>query len=242
MKYNEIEGDLLVLGASSDIGKALIASILANGLTGRIFSHYFSNSESFEVFGEKVVPVYGDFSTEKGTLDFLEQIGEMANLTGVVVLPSLKYRLDRFRAIEWEAIENRLSIELRATFLILKKVTQQLVKRRTGKIVFMLSSVTQERPPIGSSAYTISKYAQLGLMRSLAAEFAAYNIQVNSVSPSMVETKFLDNLDEKVLDIAKLSHPLKRLATVDEISGAIVFLLSKESNYMSGQNLLIAGQ
>jgi 3-oxoacyl-[acyl-carrier protein] reductase len=116
-----------------------------------------------------------------------------------------------------------------------------MAKRRSGKVLFVLSSVTEGRPPAALSHYVTAKYAVLGLMRSLSQEYAAKNIQINGVSPSMVETKFLSDLDEKFLQLAAEAHPLKRNARVDDIVSAMSLLLTEGSDYMSGVNLPITG-
>ena len=81
----------------------------------------------------------------------------------------------------------------------------------------------------------------LGLVKSLASEYADKNIQINALSPSMIETKFLDNINEKLVELSAYNHPLKRNAKIDEITPIIKVLISKESNYINGVNIPITG-
>jgi NAD(P)-dependent dehydrogenase (short-subunit alcohol dehydrogenase family) len=67
------------------------------------------------------------------------------------------------------------------------------------------------------------------------------NIQINAISPSMVETKFLENINEKLVELSAYSHPLKRNAKVEDITPIIQLLISKESDYMNGINIAITG-
>ena len=96
-------------------------------------------------------------------------------------------------------------------------------------------------PPKALTQYTTVKYALLGLVRSLASEYSDKNIQINAVSPSMVETKFLDTIDEKIVELNAYNHPLKRNAKVKDITPIIKMLASNESDYINGINIPITG-
>jgi 3-oxoacyl-[acyl-carrier protein] reductase len=110
-----------------------------------------------------------------------------------------------------------------------------------GKIVFILSSVTLNVPPKALAEYTTIKYALLGLMKSLASEYADKKINVNSISPSMVETKFLSLINEKFIEISAQSNPLKRNAKVEDLNGILNLLFSNESDFINGINIPITG-
>jgi 3-oxoacyl-[acyl-carrier protein] reductase len=91
------------------------------------------------------------------------------------------------------------------------------------------------------SAYTVVKYAELGLLRALASDYAGTAVNINGVSPYMVETQFLSEIPEKALQLAAAATPGKRLATAAEIVAAINFLLSSGSDYLYGVNLPVTG-
>lgn len=117
------------------------------------------------------------------------------------------------------------------------------VRRRAaaGAIVNVLSSVTLGVPPAKQAAYVTSKYALLGLTRSLAVEGVRYNVRVNAVSPGMTHTGFHADLPERFIDEVAAGLPMQRLATPDEVAAAIRFLLSPEASYISGANIPVAG-
>ena len=116
-----------------------------------------------------------------------------------------------------------------------------MAKRKMGKVVFMLSSYVLGTPPKALSHYTVTKYALLGLANSLAAEYASNNIQVNSVSPSMINTRFLQNINPRLVEFTAEGHPLKRNAVVDDIVPVLSLLLSSGSDYLTGVNIPITG-
>ena len=117
----------------------------------------------------------------------------------------------------------------------------KMAKLRKGKVIIILSSYVLGVPPKALTHYTTIKYALLGLVKSLASEYSDKNIQINAVSPSMIDTKFLDNINEKFVELNAYNHPLKRNATVDDIAPIIKMLISKESDYINGVNIPITG-
>jgi len=107
--------------------------------------------------------------------------------------------------------------------------------------VFVLSSVTARVPPKFMSMYTVVKHAQLGLMRALASEYASSRITINAVSPTMIETRFLDEVPAPAKQMSAPAAPRGRLATTADVLGSIQFLLSRESDFISGIELPVTG-
>lgn len=105
----------------------------------------------------------------------------------------------------------------------------------------MLSSATLNVPPAGMVEYTTVKYAMLGLMKALASEYKTAGININAVSPSMLETKFLANLHPSTVEASGAGHPKKRLGAPKDVIGTIEFLLSDEADFIHGVNLPVTG-
>ena len=89
--------------------------------------------------------------------------------------------------------------------------------------------------------HILSKYAALGLSKSLAIELAEYNSTVNIIMPGMVDTKLLDNLPPKLIELTAYNNPLKRIATVNDVASLVSFLSSEESDYLNGAIIPING-
>jgi 3-oxoacyl-[acyl-carrier protein] reductase len=116
-----------------------------------------------------------------------------------------------------------------------------MAKNRYGRIVFMLTSCTQNYPAKYQSSYVTVKYALLGLMKSLSVEYANKGITVNGVSPDMMETKFLSDIPEMVLEQNRENSPIGRNVFVGEVTPVICHMLSDMGASMTGQNVGITG-
>ena len=112
---------------------------------------------------------------------------------------------------------------------------------RRGKIVNILTSATMGKPPSNMSDYLVGKYSLLGLSNALAVELAPFGINVNCISPSLIETNLTAKIPDKLNEILKINSPMNRLAVPADIASATLFLCSKYSDYISCENLLITG-
>ena len=120
-------------------------------------------------------------------------------------------------------------------------ISRGMTKNKKGNIIFV-SSTSGINGDYGRFAYSSSKAAILSAVKALSKELSHYNIRVNAVSPGLTETDLmLSNTKENIIksEIEKIS--LKRIANTKEISSVILFLASKESSYINGQNIIIDG-
>lgn len=95
----------------------------------------------------------------------------------------------------------------------------------------------------GMSVYAASKWAVIGLTKSVALELAKEKIRVNAVSPGAVESEMYDRFapTDQVRQMMAAAHPVGRAGTADEIAAAVVFLASPQASFVTGTNLLIDG-
>ena len=234
---------ILIIGASSDIGLNLIKNISDEAL---IIAHYNSSNgkllELSENINNELVTLKADLSKEEEINKLISSIEKNYGTPNKIIhLAATRVENIRFKDIKWEDFEKDINITLKSAVLILNRFLPKLSKEKRGKVVLMLSSYVLGVPPKALSHYITIKYAMLGLVKSLASEYSDKNIQINAVSPSMIETKFLDNINEKLVELSAYNHPLKRNAQVNEVTPIIKMLISNESDYINGVNIPITG-
>jgi 3-oxoacyl-[acyl-carrier protein] reductase len=238
---------LLVTGASSDIGLALIRRVVSTRKDCVVLAHHHASGERLEELRktlgtDSIFPVQADFSSGASTLVMAEQVmREFGAPSQIVHLPGLKLVYERFTKFNWEHFEADLNIQVRSAVILLKRFLPAMAKLPNAKVVFVLSSVTREVPPKFLSMYGIVKQAQLGLMRALASEYGETGLRVNAVSPGMVDTRFLDNVPDMIKQMGAASSPGGRNAQPEDVVNVVEFLLSAECGNVNGIELPVTG-
>jgi 3alpha(or 20beta)-hydroxysteroid dehydrogenase len=141
-------------------------------------------------------------------------------------------RLERYGKDQWDAV---IAVNLTGTFLGVRAVVPGMRAAGRGSIV-NISSVEGMRGDAGLHGYVASKFGVRGLTKSLAVELGPAGIRVNSVHPGFVLTPMTERLD-----VSRQRIPLGRPATPDDVVGAVVFLASDESRYVTGTELVVDG-
>lgn len=145
---------------------------------------------------------------------------------------------------EWRKI---LALNLDAVFLCAQAEAREMEKAGYGKIINTASmSAHISNTPQNQCAYNASKAGVLHLTRSLAAEWAPKNILVNSISPGYTKTALVDKLLETPEGKTMLPKwlekiPLGRMASTEDLQGAVVYLATSASDYMTGADIVIDG-
>ncbi len=145
---------------------------------------------------------------------------------------------------EWRQI---LDLNLNGVFLCARAEARVMLEAGYGKIINTASmSAHIANTPQNQCAYNASKAGVLHLTRSLAAEWAARGIRVNSISPGYTKTalvsELLDSPEGKEMEAYWLERiPMKRMATTEDLQGAVVYLASEVSDYTTGSDMLIDG-
>jgi 3-oxoacyl-[acyl-carrier protein] reductase len=237
---------ILITGASSDLGVALIRSLMAKDKEAILVAHSFTGGTRIQAlvseFGERMQPVMADFSDTASLAEMMNEVeAKFGTPTQIVHLPALRLSYERIAKFNLERFHRDLAIQVESAVMLLKKFAPRMGKMPSARMVFVLSSVTRSMPPKFMSMYTIVKYAQLGLMRAAAAEYAATGLTVNAVSPSMIETQFVEDIGEVAVRMSAAANPKSRNAVPEDVIGAILFLLSSASGYMTGVDIPITG-
>ena len=125
---------------------------------------------------------------------------------------------------------------------LIAMVAPEMRERRAGSII-IVSSIGGLRGSTLIGAYCISKAADMQLARNLAHEFGPDNVRVNCIAPGLIKTDFARALweDPERIEAANKTVPLRRIGEPEEIAGAVVFLASQASSFMTGQTIVLDG-
>ena len=137
---------------------------------------------------------------------------------------------------QWDAV---LNVNLKGTWLVSQLAAVPMIKQKYGRIVNTASVGAQGN--IGQANYSASKAGVIGLTRTLALEWARFNIAVNCIAPGGVKTRMTAVIPDNIMAQLIERIPLKRMADPAEIAAVHVFLASDEASYLTGQVLWVDG-
>ena len=138
---------------------------------------------------------------------------------------------------EWDQL---MAVNLKGPFLCCKAVFPQMKKQQNGKII-NLSSETAFTGSKGFIHYTTSKGGLISFTRSLAAEVGPDGICVNTIAPGLTDTEASRTITDDITKYDISMTPLQRLEQPQDLIGAIIFLSSEESDFITGQALVVDG-
>jgi gluconate 5-dehydrogenase len=172
----------------------------------------------------------------KKTIEAFPHIDILVNAHGLAIRkPAETFPID-----EWQQV---MDINTRGTWLCCQAVGRVMIKQKSGKIINLSSVRGRYGLPADYAAYCASKGAVDTLTRTLACEWAKYNVLVNAVAPTIVETELTRPAlaDAAFAQRMKSRIPLGRWAMPEDIVGATVFLASKASDFVTGQIIYVDG-
>jgi len=229
----------VVTGAGSGINLAIARGLLAAGCSVAAWDLKpgMLASERSDRLSVTAVDVCDAAALQKAAVDTATASGGIAGLVagaGIMInAPFLEIREADF--------DRTFAVNVKGAMLTVQAVLPFMRKSRCGSIVMFASMLARSGGP-NAADYIASKGGVLGLARSLAAELAADGIRVNTVSPTLVDTPMPQHVysRDRFLSRGKAA-PMGRLADVEEIAAAALFLLSDDASFMTGQDLRISG-
>ena len=231
---------IIVTGASGGIGNSIVdklyhcgANILASGTRIEKLEQLKSKYEKIKILkfdisqSEKIEEFIDNASNELGGLDCI------VNNAGITQ-DNLAIRMS---IDEWKKV---IDVNLTSSFLMSKFAIKKMLKNKKGKIV-NITSVVGHTGNLGQSNYTASKAGIVAMSKSLAIEYAKKNININCVSPGFIKTAMTEKIDDKYKEIIISKIPSARLGEPEDIANAVLFLSSKDSDYINGETLHVNG-
>lgn len=236
----------VVTGASSGLGARFVRVLHAAGATVVAAARRTSRLEALaSELGDRVIPITCDVSVDSDVDELVEQtllrangrIDVVVNNAGIAnVAPAETETRDAFRRV--------VEVNLNAVFVVCQAIGRVMLTQHSGSIVNIGSmNGLVAGAPVKQASYCASKAGVLSLTRELAVQWAKRGLRVNAIAPgyfpSEMTTGMWDN--EKSLDFIRRNTPMGRGGHEDELDGALLFLASRASSYVTGHTLVVDG-
>lgn len=236
----------LVTGASRGLGQGMAVALGAAGanvaLVARSQSSLEETAKTIESGGSKALVLQADISkiseAKRVVGETATHFGKLDILLNSVGTQVRKPALEISEA-EWDQV---IDVNLKSVYFITQSAVKEMVKVKKGKVI-NISSLTGSIGLSNVSPYGASKGGIVALTRQWAIEWAKYNINVNAIGPGYFKTTLTADLfqDEERTKWVISKIPLGRTGVPEDLAGAVVFLASEASDYITGQILNVDG-
>jgi len=242
----------VITGAGRGIGKAITTRLAEEGagvVVNDIDLAFAENvAEKLKRTGREALAIKADVSKWQEVEPMFEQVGERFGRVDILVNNAGIRQDVPFHKIsekEWDSV---FAVQLKGSFNCARAAQNYMVKQSYGKIVNLSSPVPASLGNQGQASYASASSAIEGFTKALALELGRYNINVNCVAPDFVDSEMTRNTarregmyldDFKRFAVARI--PLRRMGTAEDVANAVLFLVSDESSFISGQVIYVRG-
>ena len=232
---------VFLTGSTGGIGKEIAFQMSSLGakmiLTG-------TNEERLKNLSNKLPNendyIVSDLNNSQNIEDLTNQIIERGYLIDILINNAgiTKDNLFlRMKEDEWASV---LNINLHSTVLLTQKIIKGMIKRKTGRIIF-ITSIIGHSGNSGQSNYSASKAGVAAFSKSIAAEVASRGITVNCIAPGFIKTPMTDKLTDDQQDKILKNIPISRLGLPSDVASACIYLSSDEASFVTGSTLHVNG-
>ena len=231
--------NILITGGASGLGKAITIKLCQDPKNKVIFTYnsslkeaqkierQFSNAKSFKL----------DFNSQENFSQFIDKMPEF-ELDILVNNAITGYTQNYFHKMERDVFLNSFKINILPVIQLTQQFIKDSRKKKSGKIITILTSFIINKPPLGLAEYVANKAYLQSLTKSWAIENLAFGITSNSISPSIMMTNLTKDIDKRLVVGMIENNPNKSLLKEDEVAEAVWFF-ANSSSQINGSNLII---
>ena len=225
IKLAENGANLIICGRDEAKGKSVVNTIIENS----------GNAKFIKCDVTSRIEVDSLFDAAKSEFGTIDCLFNNAGIEG---------KIASFSDSTEENWDRVINTNLKGIWYCMKSVIQHMLDNGKGNILNMSSTSGLVGNGFGMTAYAASKFAIIGLTKSLALEYAKQNIRVNALCPAFVDTPMIESIcgeNPKLKRRFEMCQPMGRMATPEEIANAVIYLLSDESSFTTGTSFLVDG-
>ncbi|HXV84590.1 MAG TPA: 3-oxoacyl-ACP reductase family protein [Candidatus Binatia bacterium] len=234
----------IVTGGARHLGAAYCRRLAAEGAAVVIADVLDGESvvKEIKAAGGQAIALKVDVSQEPDTQQMAQQAFQAFGRIDILVnnaaifINIQRHPFYEISAEEWDRIS---AVNIKGPFLCAKAVFPQMKQQRSGKIINISSSTVFAGTPLFLH-YVASKAALVGMTRSLAREVGEFGICVNAIAPGLVQHEG-QNAPKEFTEFQLKARSIKRLQTPEDLFGVLVYLASSDSDFVTGQTLLVDG-
>lgn len=235
----------LVTGGAKGIGRAVALELARNG--AKVAINYNTSekeakevSKEIEKLGGKYFLIKADVSKLQEVKKMVEKVAEKFGKIDILVNNSGVIEQVKFEDMSEEIMNKMIDTNLKGTAYCIKAVLPYMKKQGNGKIV-NISSIAGIAGSMVNAMYGAAKAGVINMTKTLSRELAEYKINVNSVAPGVTKTDMISEIDEEIIDKYSKETPMKRIAEPEDVAKAVLFFASSQSDFITGQNLIVDG-
>ena len=235
----------LITGASRGIGRAVALRLAKEG--AKIAVNYAGNETAareteaaIKEIGGEVLLVQADVSDSAAATEMVSVAAKTFGTIDILVNNAGITRDGLLARMKDEDFAKVIATNLNGVFYTTRAAAKIMMKQRSGRIVNM-ASVVGLMGNAGQANYAAAKAGIIGFSKSVAKELASRGITVNMVAPGFIGTDMTAVLNDKVKETMVGSIPLGRMGTPEDVAGAVLFLVSDEASYITGQVINVDG-
>lgn len=238
----------LVTGGGQGIGKAIALKLADSGAD--IIINYIdiannkeiaeNTKKEIEELGVNCTLISANVASFDETKDMFDQVKKQYGRLDILINNAGITRDNLILRMKEEDFDSVIDVNLKGTFNCMKHAARLMMKQKYGRIV-SLSSVVGIIGNAGQVNYSASKAGIIGMTMSLAREVGSHGITVNAVAPGFIQTAMTDVLSDEIKNQMLAQIPLGCLGEVEDISSTVLFLVSDEAKYITGQTIHVDG-
>jgi NAD(P)-dependent dehydrogenase (short-subunit alcohol dehydrogenase family) len=233
----------VVTGGASGIGRAFALRLAQEGCDVAIADLQLAAEvgADIEALGRRCFSARCDLSDEGAVRQFATTVLERFGRCDILVNNAAYIPLNSLAQLTLAEFRKVMAVNVEASLLLSQAFAPGMASRQYGRIVNVISSTTSTPMP-GFFSYTTSKMASMGMVRALAAELGGTGVTVNGISPGLTRTESAAReLPEALFAAVRERQLIKRTEVPEDLCGALAFLTSAESSFITGQVLNVDG-